>query len=291
VRGGRLSRPARTVSFASPDSQTGGRQAAFLMGTKMKYNLLGKLSRKQCAQLVVVVLCAGLVKFYYSTASVNELRWILAPTKVLVEFVTGKSFAFEAYTGYMSSDHTFVIAASCAGVNFLITAFLMLSLRKIWRERAKESSWSFIANTAAIAYLVTLIANTARISLAVVLLKRPLDIGLNPDQLHRFEGVFVYFAVLLLLFLITERLSDRVGGKPRLSYEGLPKRFRLFRRSLFPVLVYYAVTLGVPIANGAYKQGSNFTEHAVFVLVVPLLLLLPVMMFSLLKRAQRAKHA
>jgi hypothetical protein len=118
-----------------------------------------------------------------------------------------------------------------------------------------------------------------------------LDIGLSPDQLHRFEGVFVYFAVLLLLFLISERLSDRVGGKPCLSYEGLPNRFRLFRRSLFPLLVYYAVTLGVPIANGAYKQGSNFTEHAVFVLVVPLLLLLPVMMFSLLKRAQRAKHA
>lgn len=242
----------------------------------MKYNLTWKLSGKRCAQLVVVLLCAGLVKFYYSTASVNELRWILAPTKVLVESITGKSFAFESYTGYMSSDHTFVIAASCAGVNFLITAFLMLSLRKIWRERAKERSWSFIANTAAIAYLVTLIANTARISLAVLLLRRPLQIGLSPDQLHRFEGVFVYFAVLLLLFLVSERLSDRMGDKSLLRCEGLPNRFRLFRRSLFPLLVYYAMTLGIPLANGAYKQGSNFTEHAVFVLVIPLLLMLPV---------------
>jgi hypothetical protein len=94
------------VSFASPDSPNGRAASRFLMAIKMKNNLTGKLSRKQCAQLVVVVLCAGLVKFYYSTASVNELRWILAPTKVLVEFITGKSFAFEAYTGYMSSDHT-----------------------------------------------------------------------------------------------------------------------------------------------------------------------------------------
>lgn len=248
----------------------------------MKHNLTGKLSGKHWVQLVVVLLCAGLVKFYYSTASVNQLRWILTPTKVLVEFFTGKSFVFESYTGYMSSDHTFVIAASCAGVNFLITAFLMLSLRKIWRGRARRSSWSSIANTAAIAYLVTLIANTARISLAVLLLKRPLDIGLSPDQLHRFEGVFVYFAMLLLLFLISERLSDRAGDK-LWSFDGVPNRFRLLRRSFFPLLVYYAVTLGIPIANGAYKQGSNFTEHAVFVLVIPLLLLLPVMMLQFVK--------
>lgn len=249
----------------------------------MKYKLSGKLSGKQCAQLVVVLLCAGLVKFYYSTASVNELRWILAPTTVLVEFITGKSFEFESYTGYMSADHTFVIAASCAGVNFLITAFLMLSLRKLWRERAKESSWSFIANIAAIAYLVTLIANTARISLAVFLLKRSLHVGLSPDQLHRFEGVFVYFAVLLLLFLISERFSDRAGDKRLLGSEGLPNRFRLLRRSLFPLLVYYAVTLGIPLANGAYRQGSNFTEHAVFVLATPLLLILPLILLQFVR--------
>jgi exosortase K len=251
------------------------------MTNKMKYNLTWKLSGKQCAQSVVVLLCAGLVKFYYSTASVNELRWILTPTKVLVEFFTGKSFAFESYTGYMSSDHTFVIAASCAGVNFLITAFLMLSLRKIWRARAKENPWSLIANNAALAYLVTLIANTARISLAVLLLKRPLQIGLSPDQFHRFEGVFVYFAVLLLLFLISERLSDRVIDRRLLGSEGSPNRFRLLQRSLFPLLVYYAVTLGIPLANGAYRQGSNFTEHAVFVLVIPLLLVLPVVVLQI----------
>ena len=78
------------------------------------------------AQLAVVVLCALALKFYYSTATPDELRWILAPTTVLVELLSGKSFEFESYTGYMSSDHRFVIAAPCAGVNFLITAFLML---------------------------------------------------------------------------------------------------------------------------------------------------------------------
>src|SRR5712691_8663665 len=94
-----------------------------------------KVAWKRNAQLVVVVLCAAVVKLYYSTASVNQLRWILAPTTLLVELVSGSRFEFESHAGYINSDHSFVIAASCAGVNFLITAFLMLSLRKLWRAR------------------------------------------------------------------------------------------------------------------------------------------------------------
>ena len=91
------------------------------------------------AQLLVVVLCTFVVKLYYSTASVNHLRWILAPTTVIVELVTGSQFEFESHAGYITSDRTFVIAASCAGVNFLITSFLMLSLRKLWQNRSRQS--------------------------------------------------------------------------------------------------------------------------------------------------------
>ena len=81
------------------------------------------------AQLLAVLLCALGLKHFYSTASADELRWILAPTTVLVELLTGGSFAFESHAGYMSSDQRFLIAASCAGVNFLLTSFVLLSLR------------------------------------------------------------------------------------------------------------------------------------------------------------------
>jgi hypothetical protein len=39
---------------------------------------------------------AFLLKSYYSGASPEELRWILLPTTVLVERLTGCSFEFEA---------------------------------------------------------------------------------------------------------------------------------------------------------------------------------------------------
>lgn len=43
---------------------------------------------------------------------------------------------------------------------------------------------------------------------------------------------------------------------------------RAFRRVALPLASYYAVTLAVPLANGAAASGA-FREHALIVLVVP----------------------
>jgi hypothetical protein len=43
---------------------------------------------------------------------------------------------------------------------------------------------------------------------------------------------------------------------------------RAFRRVALPLASYYAVTLALPLANGAAPSGA-FMEHAVVVLVVP----------------------
>jgi exosortase K len=207
------------------------------------------------AQLVVVVLCALALKFYYSTATADQLRWILAPTTALVELLSGRSFAFESYAGYTSSDHRFVIAVSCAGVNFLLTAFLMLGLRLLWRERFQPVSWRFLPVTAVVAYVTTVIANTVRICIALEIQQHSVQVsGLSGNQLHRLEGIVVYFGFLLLLFVLTERRNAR------------PSR----RLVLFPLGIYYATTLGIPLLNGSYKQG--FFEHSLFVLALPLIL-------------------
>src|SRR5689334_15319847 len=138
------------------------------------------------AQLAIVTLCAFALKQYYSSATANELRWILAPTTFIVERLSGRSFQFESYTGYMSSDHTFVIAVPCAGVNFLITAFVMLALRRLWRERFHSVGWAFVSFAAALAYIATLISNTARILLALALRAREVGIsGPTHNQLPR----------------------------------------------------------------------------------------------------------
>ena len=42
-----------------------------------------------------------------------------------------------------------------------------------------------------------------------------------------------------------------------------------FRRTALPLASYYAVTLAVPLANGAARSGDAFVEHALVVLIVP----------------------
>jgi exosortase K len=213
--------------------------------------------------LAVLAIAVGL-KAYYSTAAVDELRWILAPTATLVEWTTWTRFAYEPYVGYMSSDHRFLIAASCSGVNFLIAAFLMLSLRQLWRGPA---GWSFLLRSAFLAYLATTAANNVRISVAMQMQDLgPVVEWLDAEELHRLEGIVVYFGSLLLLFVLTERRD----ASERLYPE---KTASLLRRSVWPLAVYYAVTLGVPLANGAFSQGSTFWRHALFVLLTPILII------------------
>lgn len=44
---------------------------------------------------------------------------------------------------------------------------------------------------------------------------------------------------------------------------------RAFRRTALPLSAYYAVTLALPLANGAARSGAAFVDHALVVLVIP----------------------
>jgi len=221
-------------------------------------------------QLAVALLGALALKLCYSTASPNQLRWILGPSTVLVQLVSGKTFMFESYAGYISSDRSVLIAASCAGVNFLITAFLMLSLRRLWKTRSQDIGWKVLPTAAVVAYLVTLVANTVRISTALWLQAMAVETRwLSPNQLHRFEGIVIYFGFLLVLFLVSEKVSSENASC-------------LLRRSVFPLLMYYSVTLGIPLARGLYQPQdplTHFWEHSLFVVLTPLLLIAPLVAF------------
>ena len=215
--------------------------------------------RKTAAQAAVVVLAAWAMKAFYSTASVNELRWILWPTKTVVEWITGTRFYFEAFAGYMSEDRSFVIAAACSGVNFLIAVFLMLSLRKLWDGRRDGVGWLSIVRIAMLSYFVAIGANVVRISSALWLNSGPHQFaGMDREDLHRLDGILIYFGAMLLVWVAYERLSTQEG-------------VRGLRNYILPLAVYYAVTLLVPVMNGALR-GGHFLQHAVFVLVTPIAL-------------------
>ena len=239
----------------------------------------------QLAKIFTVLLAVFGLKHFYSTASVNELRWILAPTTVLVELLSDRTFNFEMHAGYMSSDRSFLIASSCAGVNFMIAAFLMLSVAKLWR---RQLSWKFMPTVLLISYASTIVANTVRISTAFHLQDSRLDIaGLNGNQLHRLEGIVIYFGFLVLLFILSERTTDQTAVANANSRIGRAGQF------ILPLLVYYATTLGIPLANAIYRQefvAKAFLEHSAFVVFAPLLLITPFVIRSKQQTANRRQQ-
>ena len=230
------------------------------------------------AQLAVILATAFALKYFYSTASVNDLSWILAPTTFLVEVITGLQFRFESHAGYLSEDRTFLIAQPCSGVNFLIIAFLMLAISNIWRESPRAVRWRSILVAGGVAYVATLVANTTRI--VVALKTRGLDFGYDYEDVHRIEGIIVYFGFLLLLFLASEKYTgiDRHG--PRVS---------CVRQVSLPLLIYYGVTLGIPLAGGAFRD-TAFWKHALAVFVTSTILMLPFLIVYVAKAVESSKE-
>lgn len=231
------------------------------------------------AQLTVVLGSALALKYHYSTASVNDLRWILAPTTFLVETITGIQFRFESQAGYLSEDRTYLIAAPCSGVNFLIIAFVMLTFGKLWRGSPRAVRWRSLALSVVVAYLATILANTARI--VVALETRSVDLGFDYESVHRVEGIVIYFGALLVLFLLSERFATHA-----VRHES--RRQSNMRGVAIPLTVYYAVTLGVPLAGGAFRDAA-FWNHAVIVIVTSAVVVLPFVVLYLSKPSdQRA---
>ncbi len=222
------------------------------------------------AHVSAVFLISFALKSFYSAAGVNELRWILAPTTFLVERITGEQFFFESQAGYMSGDHTFLIAASCSGVNFLIISFLVLALGKIWREWPKDIAWRSIPLAAVGAYVSTIAANTTRI--VVALNSQNIKTSwIGHDELHRVQGIVIYFGFLLALFIASERSAANDRGTWN-------SRSLIGRRSAYLLAIYYAVTLGIPLVRGSYRE-SAFWEHSIVVVLIPLVLVLPFVIY------------
>jgi exosortase K len=233
---------------------------------------------KTSAQLGVTLLAAYALKSFYSAASVNDLRWILAPTTFFVELITSRQFAFESQAGYMSADHTFLIAASCSGVNFLIISFLALTLGNIWREWPEAIRWKFLPVAASVAYVTTLAANTTRIVVALIL--QNVEVGwLGHGEFHRVQGIVIYFGFLLALFVGSERFARRGGS---LWSAGAFSRNGV----AYLLAVYYSVTVGIPLLRGSYREAA-FWQHSIVVITIPLVLVVPFLICSAIDNNRR----
>jgi hypothetical protein len=57
---------------------------------------------------------------------------------------------------------------------------------------------------------------------------------------------------------------------------------------VFPVVIYYAMTLGVPLVNGSFHR-VGFWEHFGFVMVIPVVVMLPVLIVRYVRQDARIR--
>ena len=205
---------------------------------------------------LLTLAAAFLLKRFYSHAGAAELEWVLTPSCWLAR-LSGLELEHEAFAGFISHGSRMVVGAACAGVNFLIAAWLALFFccQGHLSGTARKLAWS--AQSLLLAYLLTVATNGLRIVLAAHFFGADLHEGwLTPARLHRLLGVVLYCAALLA----------SCGAATRWHALHTPQRRGLLA-ALSPFLWYLAVVVGVPLANRAWaREPARFVEHVGFTL-------------------------
>jgi exosortase K len=162
------------------------------------------------AVLAVAVLIAWGLKRHYSDARAEDLTWILGPTAHVAGALTGTTFVPEPGEGYLSRERMFVIEKACAGINFMIAAFGMLVFALRHRVGAPLSAVWVLAGCLLASYSTAVAVNALRIVLALWLATHPVAPSLlTAAEVHRLEGIAVYFGGLLLLYELVRWLDGR----------------------------------------------------------------------------------
>ena len=212
------------------------------------------------------------LKCYYSHADSETLIWMLHPTATLVEWISGVSFVHEIHVGFVNFQQGIVIAAACAGVNFLIIAFSMAAFAGIHHVQGKSLKWLWLAGSLVGAYGLTISVNALRIVLSIYSYNLDLHRGwLTPARVHHLEGVVIYFFFLCLFYRIIHAVFSLVErAKSRAETDDSQTAFAVWT----PLFWYGLITLALPLLNDALNTESDrFFEHAGVIVIGCLIVL------------------
>ncbi|WP_375562917.1 exosortase K [Bernardetia sp. OM2101] len=159
------------------------------------------------------VFCIGFAaKWLFTNLDVEYSVWLLKPTTIWVEQITGLDFDFIQNEGYVCSQilPITIIDKSCSGLNFWLMAFLLgaFALRKkvtdFWRF------FYFFIIAFGLAWIVTIIANTGRIVISIKFLPL-LSPYIEYSQSHLLLGIFIYVTMLILYYLVLRKWDMGIG--------------------------------------------------------------------------------
>ena len=124
--------------------------------------------------------------------------------------ITGAPFTLQPGEGYLSRERMFLIEKSCAGINFMVAAFAMLTFALFHRAVSGLSAARVLGVSLVASYAAAVAINAVRIAIAMWLAVHPaVWTTLSAAAVHRIEGITVYFGGLVLLYELAQRLDRR----------------------------------------------------------------------------------
>ena len=172
--------------------------------------------KARVAFAIIAILIAWGLKRHYADARPDDLSWILGPTARLVSATTGATFVMQPGEGYFSRERLFLIEKSCAGVNFMLAAFAMLVVGLFHRVESRVEAMRVLGASLLASYAAAVLVNTVRISIGMWLASHPAALSaFSAADVHRVEGITVYFAGLVMLYELVQRFDRRLGAEAR----------------------------------------------------------------------------
>ena len=206
------------------------------------------------------------LKYHYSVAHAQNLKWILSPTAAMVKWIMGNSFYFQVDTGYINHDLRIIIAPACAGVNFLITAFGMSAFCGIFRLTGFSTQCFWLAGSAVGAYAATISVNAVRIWISIATISADIHTAwFTPQRVHRMSGIVIYFFFLSVFYHIIQNIIDHIQVRKHAQKQKSEKHTST-PAGIVPLVFYWSIAIGIPCLNLAYKKDpAGFMEHSLTV--------------------------
>lgn len=242
----------------------------------MNKNALQKYRPLYLLTLIITLL----LRYFSKETDSNVILWMLTPTVRWVGALSGISFEYLPHQGYVSYFYRFLVAPSCAGIRFMMIAFLMLSVSFLHRIEKRRNGYLWFGFCIIFSYIATIFVNGIRIIASIylpLLLERP---GmayrfLTPDRQHTLIGTVVYFSSLCLLYLFSASVCRKflcsqtkvqdAAEKPASAAPVSPRTLRP-RRILVPAFWYLLTVIGLPFCKRILTNDwEGFGSYALLV--------------------------
>ena len=148
-----------------------------------------------------------LFKFGFTYAVNDNLTFLLKPTDKLVGLLTGSNSVYISDKGYFYNQLNIVIDKSCAGFNFWVLSFLMLTFLGLKYFDSNIIKLLTIFLSLIGAYLLTVFVNTSRIFASIVIQNQMSDFLANQKHIiHETIGIVTNLTFLILTYFIIDRI-------------------------------------------------------------------------------------